>query len=70
MMTLSRQSGWFADEEVRFNFCSHRASPLADVMRTLDRLPTRRLNAIAVNGNIRAQIRSRSREVIARRRSG
>ena len=67
MMALRRQGTWMADEEVRFNFCTHPAAPLGEVMSLLEGLPAARLRTISMSGHIRPQVSSRAKELIARR---
>jgi uncharacterized protein (TIGR02266 family) len=67
MMALRRQDRWFADEEVRFNYCSHRSSPLPDVLRCLQQLSANRLQQMATNGSLRPQVRTKARELLGTR---
>ena len=69
LLTLRRQERWINDEEVRFNFCSHRNAPLPDVLQKLSQLSVSRLQQMSRNANLRPQVRTKAREQLGRHRS-
>jgi uncharacterized protein (TIGR02266 family) len=71
LMALRRQGRWINDEEVRFNFCSHRSAPMPDVLNMLAQLSVGRLKQMTKNANLRPQVQTRARELLRRQlRSG
>ena len=64
LMTLRRQERWLNDEEVRFNFCSHRNAPLPDVLRYLPRLSVSRLQQMSRNASLRPQVMAKARSLL------
>jgi uncharacterized protein (TIGR02266 family) len=72
LMALRRQGRWINDEEVRFNFCSHRSAPLTDVLNMLAQLSVSRLQQMSRNANLLPQVQTKARELLRRqlRRGG
>jgi uncharacterized protein (TIGR02266 family) len=70
MIAVGRQDRWINDEEVRFNFCSHRQAPLPEVLRKLPELSIARLQQMSKNANLRPQVQAKARELLRRQMRG